>query len=120
MSGTAVALAKSLQTAAPKLTASPCAAARFRACLGSVFHVRSLVHDLPPVALTLARVEPSPFPSPASTATREAFSIDLAGANAPLAQDTYLVSHPDMGEFIALLVPTADGRTLVGVFDTTA
>lgn len=101
-------------------TGMPFEAARFRACIGSVFQVRSLVRDMPAVPLTLARVVSSPFLTPAQAAKGMAFSIDLAGATAPLAQDTYVVSHPAMREFIALLVPTADGRTLVGVFDIAA
>jgi len=95
-------------------------AARFRACLGSVFQVRSLVRDMQPVSLILAQVLASPFQAPAQAAKETAFSIDLAGATAPLEQDTYVVSHAELGEFIALLVPTADGRTLVGVFDRAA
>ena len=114
IAGTVVALSNSVRSDLPFQ------ASRFRACLGNVFQVRSLVHDTSPVQLTLARVSPSPFQTPARAAKGEAFSIDLAGAAAPLAQDTYAVSHPKLGEFIALLVPTADGRTLVGVFDTAA
>lgn len=82
--------------------------------------MQSLLHDSSPVTLTLQHVRLSPFQTAAQARKQSAFSIDLAGATAPMAQDTYVVSHPRLGEFVALLVPTADGRTLVGVFNTIA
>ncbi len=91
-------------------------AARFRACLGSRFEVVALGRRQPAASLTLARVSPQSFGSASQDADDLAFSIDLAGASAPLQQDTYAVSHPELGEFVALLVPSADGRTLTGVF----
>lgn len=91
-------------------------AARFRACLGSRFDVVALGRGQPAASLTLAHVSPQSVGSASQDTDDLAFTIDLAGASTPLQQDTYAVTHPELGEFVALLVPSADGRTLTGVF----
>ena len=99
----------------------PFSASRFRDCVGSLFQVQALGRDVPPASLILTKVVPSPFRTAgtrSATLSERAFSIDLVGVKESLAQDTYVVSHPDLGEFVALLVPSADGRTLTAVFHT--
>jgi uncharacterized lipoprotein YbaY len=111
------ALACALPIATPQLLA-----ADFRRVLNTSFTAVSL--SRPAAAqldLKLADVSATRFPHPQlakETAGEFAFSLKFA-ATAPgssLAQDTYAVSHPVLGEFVALLVPTRSGTTLRAEF----
>lgn len=71
------------------------------------------------VALTLTEVSTATHPHPSldrSTAHEFAFSLKFGVDAEGLLQDTYLLSHPTLGDFAALLVPTRSGNFLRAEF----
>ena len=69
--------------------------------------------------LTLTEVSVARHPHPSldkAYAAENVFSLRFASAEKGLRQDTYLLSHPTLGEFVALLVPTRNGSNLRAEF----
>lgn len=114
----AMALPDAVQAAAlqqPGLSASD-----FRGVLNTEFRATALSHpSLRVASLMLTEVSASRHPHPSlekSRAAEMAFSLKFGVSQAGLSQDTYLLSHPTLGEFAALLVPTGDGKALRAEF----
>lgn len=95
----------------------PLGASRFRACLQSPFAAQALSSGKA-LSLTLTAVNASPY-AKADTAHEQAFTLVFDVASELGDQDTYEVMHPQLGRFAALMVPSADRRQLVAVFDRT-
>lgn len=95
-------------------------AADFRRALNTEFSVVALsAPSAQATSVTLVQVRASGFPHPSlskANAAEYAFSLKFLAGTAGLAQDTYLVSHPSLGNFAALLVPTADSNSLCAEF----
>jgi hypothetical protein len=104
----------------PALQGTSCrGASAFRAQLQSEFSVAALGAGGAQQRVRLVAVAPLAYAHPALSAGQRdelAFSITLASASSGLAQDTYALSHPVLGDFAALLVPSRDGRELTGIF----
>lgn len=95
-------------------------ASDFRGALNTEFRATALSQaDSRVDILTLTDVSAASHPHPRldkSIAHEFAFSLKF-GANAKgLSQDTYLLSHPTLGDFAALLVPTRSGNFLRAEF----
>lgn len=114
----AMAVPDAVQAAAlqqPGLTASD-----FRGVLNTEFRATALSHpSLRVASLMLTEVAASRHPHPGlkkSRAAEMAFSLKFDVNDTGLSQDTYLLSHPTLGEFAALLVPTGNGKALRAEF----
>lgn len=114
----ALAVPDAVQAAAlrqPGLSASD-----FRGALNSEFRATALSHpSLRVASLMLTEVAASRHPHPSlekSRASEMAFSLKFGVNQAGLSQDIYLLSHPTLGEFAALLVPTGNGKSLRAEF----
>lgn len=92
----------------------------FRGVLNTAFRATALSHPTLRVAsLLLTEVTESRHPHPSlekSRAKEMAFSLKFAVCEAGFSQDTYLLSHPTLGDFAALLVPTGNGKALRAEF----
>jgi hypothetical protein len=99
-------------------------ASAFRAQLQSEFSLVALSGaDATKQLVRLVQVAPSTYAHPELSAVNRdelTFSITLAASNAEFTQDTYALSHPVLGEFAALLVPSRNGRELTGIFHLAA
>lgn len=95
-------------------------AADFRRALNSEFSATALSNPSSRVStLTLTDVSAARHPHPSldkSSAHEFAFSLKFGVHAKGLLQDTYLLSHPSLGNFAALLVPTGDGNSLRAEF----
>ena len=95
-------------------------ASDFRSALHTRFRATALSHPALRVAsLTLSEVIPSRHPHPSLDKSRAAemvFSLKFSVNETGFAQDTYLLSHPVLGDFAALLVPTPNGSALHAEF----
>lgn len=95
-------------------------ASDFRRALNTAFRATALSHSSPDVIpLTLTDVRASPHAHPSldkARASELVFSLKFEAGRNGLLQDTYLLSHPDLGDFAALLVPTAGGNSLCAEF----
>jgi hypothetical protein len=95
-------------------------ASDFRGALNSEFRATALSKTTSRiVALTLTEVSTAAHPHPSlgrSTAHEFAFSLKFGVDAEGLLQDTYLLSHPTLGDFAALLVPTRSGNFLRAEF----
>ena len=104
----------------PALQGTSCrGASAFRAHLQSEFSIAALGAGGAQQRVRLVAVTPSAHAHPALSAEQcaeLAFSITLASSQHGWAQDTYAISHPVLGDFAALLVPSRDGRELTGIF----
>ncbi len=92
----------------------------FRNVLNTEFRATALSKpSLRPISLTLDEVTASRHPHPSlekSRAKEMAFSLRFAVNDHGLLQDTYLLSHPTLGDFAALLVPTGNGKGMRAEF----
>jgi hypothetical protein len=108
-------IARSVTIEKPELMASD-----FRGALDTQFRATALSQaDLRVSMLTLTEVSAARHPHPGldkSTAHEFAFSLKFDAKAKGLAQDTYLLSHPTLGDFAALLVPTRAGNFLRAEF----
>jgi hypothetical protein len=109
--------------AKPTPSSSALLASDFRQHLASEFHAKPLSKaSASPVLLRLADVAPCKTAHPslsAEAASENVFSLKftvLSGNTNETAQDTYWVSHPTLGEFALLMVPTQGGRALRAEF----
>jgi hypothetical protein len=95
-------------------------ASDFRRALHTEFRAVALSQtNSQPSALVLADVSAASHPHPSldrSTAHEFAFSLKFGVNTEGLLQDTYLLSHPTLGDFAALLVPTRSGDFLRAEF----
>jgi hypothetical protein len=109
-------VASTLQVASSELLATD-----FRRVLNSSFDAASLSRPgAGKLALKLTDVSAARFPHPSlakKTAGEFAFSLKFASTpGLGLVQDTYAISHPELGEFVALMVPTKSGTALRAEF----
>lgn len=109
--------------ATPTTSTSALLASDFRRHIASAFHAKPLSNALAsPISLRLADVAPCKTAHPslsAEAATENVFSLKftvLSSNPDETAQDTYWVSHPTLGEFALLMVPTQGGRALRAEF----
>jgi hypothetical protein len=95
-------------------------ASDFRRALNSEFRATALSHPSRRMAtFTLTAVTATAYPHPSLTAARAkemAFSLSFSTNETGFTQDTYLLRHPVLGEFAALMVPTAAGDALRAEF----
>jgi hypothetical protein len=95
-------------------------ASDFRQALNTQFSAVPLSDpDAGVLNLKLAEVSAARFPHPSldkSTAGEFAFSLKFSAAKSSLQQDSYAITHPVLGEFVALLVPTKSGTSLRAEF----
>lgn len=95
-------------------------ASDFRGALNTEFRATALSQpDLRVSVLMLTDVSAARHPHPSldkSTAHEFAFSLKFDAKAKGLSQDTYLLSHPTLGDFAALLVPTRAGNFLRAEF----
>ena len=115
---TALALPDAVQAAA--LTHNELTTSDFRGVLNTEFRATALSHPALRVAsLMLTEVTESRHQHPSlekSRAKELAFSLKFAVNETGFTQDTYLLSHPTLGDFAALLVPTGNGKALRAEF----
>lgn len=108
--------------AARAATVAPVAlsASDFRRAMNSEFLATALSRPEARVSpLTLTEVSAAPHPHRSldkAYAAENVFSLRFAAGEKGLLQDTYLLSHPTLGEFVALLVPTRSGINLRAEF----
>ena len=95
-------------------------ASDFRRVLNTPFRATALSHRSLRVAwLMLTEVSASRHPHPCLDtphAKEMVFSLRFDASENGHSQDTYLLSHPDLGDFAALLVPSANGESLFAEF----
>ncbi len=95
-------------------------ASAFRAQLRTSFSAVALSQqDAHTLALELIAVDAARNAHPSLThaqASELSFSVTFATSARAIAQDTYAISHPALGEFAALMVPTPEGTALLAVF----
>jgi hypothetical protein len=119
---TSIAAALAVPDAARAATVAPVGwcASDFRRAMNSEFRAIPLSSPEERVSLLkLTEVSAAPHPHPSldkAYASENVFSLRFAVGEKGLLQDTYLLSHPTLGEFAALLVPTRSGINLRAEF----
>lgn len=95
-------------------------ASDFRGAMNLEFRATALSQtDACVTLLTLTEVSAGRHPHPGldkAYAAENVFSLRFAARKKGLLQDTYLLSHPALGDFAALLVPTPSGNNLCAEF----
>jgi len=76
--------------------------ASFTSYLNSVFQLQTSIGL---VAVTLARVDDMPAPKGG-----ECFALSFRGGSRALPQNTYMITHPSLGTFALLLVPSGSDQ----------
>jgi len=76
--------------------------ASFASYLNSIFQVQT---SFGIVAVTLAKVDDMPAPKGG-----ECFTLQFRGGSRALPQDTYMITHPSLGTFALLLVPSGSDQ----------
>jgi hypothetical protein len=76
--------------------------ASFTSYLNSIFQIQS---SFGIVAVTLAKVDDMPAPKGG-----ECFTLQFRGGSRALPQDTYMITHPSLGTFALLLVPSGSDQ----------
>lgn len=105
---------------AASLRGAELTASNFRHLLQTEFRATALADTTATVqSLTLADVRAAKHVHPSlgpSQAAEWAFSLQFDAGSVGLTQDTYFVTHPRLGSFTALLVPTRNGASLRAEF----
>jgi len=76
--------------------------ASFTSYLNSIFQLQT---SFGVVAVTLAKVDDMPSPKGG-----ECFTLQFRGGSRALPQDTYMITHPSLGTFALLLVPSGSDQ----------
>ena len=76
--------------------------ASFTSYLNSIFQLQTSIGI---IDVTLTKIEDMPAPKGG-----ECFSLLFRGGNRPLPQDTYMVTHPSLGNFALFLVPAGSDQ----------
>ena len=76
--------------------------AAFTSYLNSIFQLQT---SFGVVAVTLAKVDDMPAPKGG-----ECFTLQFRGGSRALPQDTYMITHPSLGTFALLLVPSGSDQ----------
>lgn len=76
--------------------------ASFTSYLNSIFQLQT---SMGIVAVTLTKIDDMPAPKGG-----ECFSLLFSGASRALPQDTYMITHPSLGTFALLLVPSGSDQ----------
>jgi hypothetical protein len=94
---------------------------RFARSVATPFDARALsTTNATPVTLLLREVRPLSRTAPGmrpEVAQERSFELVFTTEAKNLAQDTYEIVHPDIGTFVALLVPSRDGKQLSAIFN---